>query len=154
MTMEGRITMRASAIVLFATLALCAGCGSEPAGPDPETMAGTWVATSAQFVRVASPPMTVDVIPMGGSLVLILAANGTFTLNFAFPGEGVDTRQGNWNASFDVLTLNYTPGAFGPRQFDLNLSGNTLTLRGADVDFEFVGHTAEPAKLNLVLTRQ
>jgi hypothetical protein len=154
MAEKGRIIMRSSEIVLLVTLVLCGGCSSDTAGPAPEALAGTWVATSAEFVRVASPAMAVDVIPLGGSLVLTLAANGTFTVDFAMPGDPVWSRGGSWEGSFDVLTLRYTSGGSGINEFDMTLSGNTLTLRGADVDFAFVGDHVEPAKLNLVLVRE
>ena len=51
-----------------------------------------------------------------------------------------------------MLTLNM--GSNNQMQFDATLSGNTLTLTGADRDYDLNDDgMPEPAKLNLTLTR-
>jgi hypothetical protein len=55
------------------------------------------------------------------------------------------------------LTLTFTSGRSGNQQFDLNLNGDTLTLTGADTDYDFPNDVINgpvPAKVNLILARQ
>jgi hypothetical protein len=54
--------------------------------------------------------------------------------------------------SQDMLSLNYAGGEW---QFDMVLSGNTLTLSGADGEYDFNDDDVDdPAKVNLVLVRE
>jgi hypothetical protein len=146
--------MRRHGWALVAALALVGGCDSDGATEPPAGLAGTWDATKVEFVRVANPSQKIDVVPLGGALTLTLAETGTFTVLVAFPGDAPWTTAGTWQASSDVLTLNYTSGLSGTHQFDMMLSGNTLSLNGAHTEFEFVDEVEEDALLNLVLSRR
>jgi len=63
---------------------------------------------------------------------------------------------GTWSSSSEVFTIRHSEGGNTIAwQFDWNLSGNTLTLSGADNELDFDGDDlGDPAKLNLVLVRQ
>jgi hypothetical protein len=129
----------------------CGGDGGT--GPSPETLVGTWGATKAEFVSVASPSTKVDLVAMSGTVQLVLTAAKTFTLTVTVPGAPDEVSAGTWSSS-DILSLTFTSGHAGTMQFQLNLSGNTMTLSGADAEFDFnQDGVDEPAKLNLVLQR-
>jgi hypothetical protein len=147
--------MRLRDVAVLAVTGLCAACGSDSGpGPQAEALPGTWIATQVEFVKVASPGTAVDIVPNGGSLALGLAVDGSFSEELTLPGQAAWVMAGTWHASIDVLTLTYAVGRAGDSQFELELSGDTLTLRGANTDFAFeAGGSAEPAKLNLVLAR-
>lgn len=134
--------------LMFALVAACGG--SSGTGPD---LSGTWNATNFEFVSVASPGTKVELVAAGGHAVLVLKADKSYTVTSAPPGGGDTTTSGTWTSSSDVLTLRET-GIGGDMQFAYTLSGNTLTLTGADGEFDFDGDGAmEPAKMNVTATR-
>ena len=131
--------------------AAAAGCGGDQTGPSPSTLAATWNATSAQFVSVANPAQMAELVGMGGSVMLTLTANNTFTLTTMSPGHPMEQLTGTWSASVDVLTL--THGS-GNTQFDMTVSGNTMTLRGAHGSFDVNGDNVdEDVTMNFTMTR-
>ncbi len=142
---------------LVAVTAGLVACGSSSTGPDPATLVGTWQATQAQLVAVSNASITIDLVnDLGGTVELVLAADKTFTLTITLPGEPVDQSAGTWVSS-DILTLTFTSGRSGNQQFDLNLNGDTLTLTGANTDYDFPNDVIAgpvPAKVNLILQRQ
>jgi len=141
----------------FVGLAVGAGvaCGGDGgAGPSPQSLVGTWGATKAELVMVSNPSTKVDLVAMGGTVQLVLTTANTFTLTVSMPGEPLEQSGGTWSSG-DVLTLTYTSGRSGNQQFDISLSGNTLTLTGADTDYDFDDDGVyEAAKVNLALLRQ
>ncbi len=123
----------------------CSGDGSNPAD-----LPGTWTASKMQFVN--STYGTVDLVSRGGSATLVLNSNKTYTTTVRMPGQPDDVTTGTWNASSDVLSLVESPTS--QMEFDYVLSGNTLTLTGADAPFDFNGDGyEEPAKLNITASR-
>lgn len=131
--------------------AAAAGCGSDQTGPSPNTLAATWSATSAQFVSVANPAQMAELVGMGGSVMLTLTANNTFTMTTMSPGHPMEQLTGTWSSSVDVLTL--THGS-GNTQFDMTVSGNTMTLRGAHGSFDVNGDDVdEDVTMNFTMTR-
>jgi hypothetical protein len=137
-------------VALLGAVGACGGDGGT--GPSAASLAGTWRATQAQLVSVANPSTQVDLVAMGGTVRLVLSDAQTFTLTVLMPAEPDDITTGSWSSSIDVLTLTYGSGSM---QFDMTLSGNTLTLTGANGDYDFNGDdTDEPAKISLTLTRE
>ena len=148
--------MRRLAIVVLALLGAASACKSNGngTGPSPAELTGTWDATKIEFTQVASPFTKVDVVPTGGSAVLVLVSGGgcTFTITATGGPDGVFT--GTWSASSDLLSLDLAGPFFNTTwEFDMTLSNTTLTLSGADTDFTFAS-TPEAAKFGLVLTKQ
>lgn len=142
-------------------MVLAAACASalvacdDGTGPSAEELAGTWNATKAELVSVANPSIRLDVVALGGTVQLVLNENKTFTLTSTLPGEPAEVASGTWSSSVDQLTLTFTSGLSGDMQFDMALSGDTLTLGGADDDFDFNDDgVEEPAKVYLTLARQ
>jgi hypothetical protein len=147
--------MRRFAIALFVTSSIAAAAcgGSSPTAPSAETLAGTWRATRAEFVSQAN--VRVEVVSRGVVLVLVLAAGGSGTLTVTEPGAAAEVFTGTWHASTDVLTMTWTSGLHGNSQFDMTLSGNTLTLSGGHVMYDVDGNDVDDeAVLNITLVRQ
>ncbi len=55
------------------------------------------------------------------------------------PGQPAEVSSGTWSASADVLTITWTSGQRGNAQFDMTLSGNSLTLTGGHVAYDLNG---------------
>ncbi len=139
-------------VVLSLLLGAAFACGDDSAGPAASEITGTWQATKVEYVSVAQPSVSVDLIAdEDWSATLVLGANGSYTFTRTPPGGQPLVDTGTWELDGDVL--NVAPAGTQFRlQFDIALSGNTLRLSGADVEYAFNG-SAEDAKLNLVLTR-
>jgi hypothetical protein len=137
-------------LALTAVLAVGAACGDQgPAIPD---LVGTWDATKLEFTRVANPSQKVDVIALGATFWIALDADSTWLAVVTIPLSTPDTTTGTWSAGTDVVTLQ-EDGATGNQQFDYVLSGSTLTLTGANVDYDF-GTGDEPATLDVTAVKR
>jgi len=141
--------LRGLSLLLFGGAALA--CGSDGVGPSPDEIAGTWTATKMEYVSVSQPVQTVDLIDEGGTATLALNANGTYTFTVTPNGEPQTVDTGDWELDGDIMTV-LPDGTTFQLQFDVALAGNTLTLTGADAEFDF-GSGDEDAKLNLELVR-
>jgi hypothetical protein len=133
--------------------AACHGDGGT--GPSPASLTATWQATKAEFVNIANSSNKVDLVATGGSVVLVLTEGKTWTMTIRAPGDPDDVRNGTWSSSTDVLTLAFSGSFSGEMQFDMSLSGNTLTLSGGHTPFDVNGDGSdEETTLTLVLARQ
>ncbi len=154
---------------VFATLVVAivaVGCGgsdssggssSSPTGPSgssaPQGLEGTWKATKAEFVSVATSSKRVDVVAHGTTVTLALTG-ANFVLTMTDPGQAPNVTNGTWTSSSDTMALR-PAGMTWSWQFDMALSGNSLTLNGASVEFDFAANGAyEQARLYMTLARQ
>jgi len=144
-------------IALVAAL-LISSCGDTTA-PPPESLVGTWNATSVELVSVANSAVRVDLVAdLGASVMLVLAEDNDFTLTVTYLGEepggpwGTSSEvTGTWSST-DILTLQTSPTS--QWQFEIELDGDALTLTEADTSFDFdEDGMQEDAKLGLDLTR-
>jgi hypothetical protein len=139
-------------LVVTLAAALAAACGGGGSGAAPAELAGSWGATRLEFVSASAPATRVELIVQGASLTVVLSAGGTFDETLQVPGEPEEIRSGTWSATGDVLTLNYSPT--NQMQFGYTLAGDTLTLGGADGEFDFDDDGSdEAAKVNVTLIR-
>lgn len=139
---------------LAVTMAVAAGCSSDSTVPSTDDLIGTWRVTKLEFVNVANQTNRVDAIALGGNATMVLNVDHTFSLIATLPGEPTETVAGTWTSSQDTFSM-FPTGMSGSWVFDMSLSGNTLTVSGANVDFDFNDDSVdEPAKLNLVMVRQ
>ena len=146
--------MRKAVLIILAALVILVfgSCKDSSTGPSPQGLTGTWQATKAEYVSVANPSTKVDIVAQGSTVTLVLDTS-TFTLTITDPGKAPKVTTGTWTSTTDTMTLEPS-GMSGGWTFDMTLSGNTLTLSGANVLFDFGGTgTVQDAKLNLVLTR-
>ena len=143
-------------LVAPALAALSAGalaCGGSSTGPAPAELVGAWTATKVEYVSVAVPTQNVDLVAQGSTVTLEILDNHTYVFTVATPSLPDDVSTGTWSASSDIFTVTVT-GMSGEQQFQMSLVGSTLTLSGADVDYDVNDDgTDEPAKLSMVLTK-
>jgi hypothetical protein len=130
-------------ILLISAATIAASCGGgsssdsgSPASPSTQaTLAGSWKATKAEFVSASNSGVRVEIVATGTTLTLTLDSAGTYTQRIVDPGQAGQTTTGTWSASRDTLTLK-PAGITGDIQFDMTLSGATLTLSGGHVAFD------------------
>ena len=133
------------------------GSGSSPTSPSgtptPTGLQGTWKATKAEFVSVASSTKRVDVVAKGTTVTLALTGSD-FVLTMTDPGHPGNVTSGTWTSSSDTMSLK-PAGMTWSWQFDMSQSGNNLTLNGASVEFDFAANgVVEQAKLYMTMVRQ
>jgi hypothetical protein len=148
--------MRPGLRISLAVLLALAACGDDGGtAPDAGELTGNWRATKIEYASVANSSQKVDLTTLGVTVTLTLNAGSTYLLITTAPGQAAQTLSGTWTANRDVLTLKWTGQFSGEMQFDMALSGTSLTLSGADADYDFNGDDQDdPAKLTLVLVRQ
>jgi hypothetical protein len=150
--------MRTLPWTLLALVALSTACGKEdegPTGPSSASLDGTWRATRAEFVSLAPPTRSVEVIANGMTVTLQLPAAGNYTLTLTEPGAPAQVITGTWTASKDELTLNLSAPFTGEIQFDYVLTGGTLAIRGGHMPFTFDDNVGpEESIVNMTLVRQ
>lgn len=144
--------MRNAAGMVIAGLVLAAAACSDSGAPPTDAFVGTWNATKMEFTRVADTTEKVDVITLGVTFRITFAAADTWQAIMTAPLTQPDTTSGTWTASLDLLTLQETGQAFSV-EFQFVLSGNTVTLTGGDVEFDF-GTGDEAATLSITATKQ
>jgi hypothetical protein len=138
----------------LALLALSLACSDGGNAPSPSTFAGTWDASKLEFTNTSNTSQKVDVIALGATLVVVIESSGDYQSTLTLPGDPPEVTTGTWSASSDVFTMKET-GSSGDRQFHWSMSGSTLTLSGANTDFDFDNNgTSESAKLTVVLVRR
>lgn len=146
--------MTKNLVVLLTAAAVlgAAGCSSSTTPEDLESLVGSWSATEAMFTSAGDPGTSVEVIAEGTTMVLTLN-DSTFTLTITEPGEDPEVAEGTWSASAEIITLDWTSGFSGETQFEYDLDGDTLTLSGGHVEFEFTPGSPEEAILDMILVR-
>ena len=128
-----------AAIAVFAAVG-CGG-GGGPASPGFPLLEGTWTAIKAEYVSVADPVRTVDIVARGSTVSLVLRES-TFTLMITDPGEAPEVTVGYWTASGATLTLSPV-GTTTPWVFTIYQNWDTMVLVGAHVLFAFGGSPEE-----------
>jgi hypothetical protein len=131
---------------LVAGLALA--CGSDVAEED---LVGTWNATDFVFSNFDDPVVDFDVLGMGGEVTIVIRADGTYTITLTLPDSDPLVEDGTWVLNGDQLT--FDEGTVDESAFDISLDGNTLTIHGEDMEFDF-GDGDEPAQLDATFVRQ
>lgn len=125
-------------------------CKSDSTGPSAASITGIWQATKVEYVSTTGLG-SFDVVDHGGSATLMLNTDKTFSYLCTLGTDTVENLTGTWDVT-DVLTLNMGPN--NQMQFDASLARDTLTLTGADREYDLNDDgMREPAKLNLTLTR-
>ncbi len=137
-------------LTLAAIGVVSAACGGGTSSPSTQSFAGTWNASKYELVSTSSPATSVNLAAQGVSASLVLNADNTFRTTLAIPGQPDEVSTGTWSASGDVLTLRQSAPFNSTFEFNYVLSGNKLTLTGADSEWDFnADGTPEPAKLNV-----
>lgn len=170
------------AIALFgAVLGLgCSGDGDNgngTTGLQVSDLAGTWTATKWEYVQVGNPSVTEDVILLTFGATINVNADGSYQGSLTVPGVGTIPFAGavtiTNSASGSTLELGFSTlipvGAPGcetttpdtcqilldpasPFDFDVTLSGNTLTLEGSNYSWDFLTDNPDGGSLTTNLT--
>ena len=138
-------------LLLAASLGAC----SDSTGLDPDDIAGTWVASVWVFTNPANTSQTADIMALGGSFMLVLNADGTFTSTIQEPGDDLpDVDTGTYEVVGSLITIAES-GQGSPTGFQAVRNGDsmTLTTSGEDFDWDDDGQD-DPASMRLVLNRQ
>ncbi len=144
------MTARMSTLGLGLLVGVLSTCSKESTAPSAESIVGTWSATKVQYASTTGLG-TVDVIALGGVGTLVLNEDRTFQFYCALGQKTIENVVGTWDVS-DGLTLTISPT--NKMQFDATLSGNTLTMTGADRGYDFDNdNELEDAKLSMTLKR-
>lgn len=143
--------MRNRILILSAAALLCTvACWLD--NPHPKDITHiSWTATKAEFTSVADANKKVDIIAQGGYLTVVFAEDGTFTLRMSKSGGAAEESAGDWAVSSDVMSWFWRSRYTGKTQFDYSLSGDTMTLTGGHIPFDFTPGNFEEATLNLIL---
>jgi hypothetical protein len=158
--------MRALFAILIVVATVAGGCGSNggssggsssPAAPSgsstPQGLDGTWKATKAEFVSVANSSRKVDVVSQG-TVVTLVFSGSNFVFTIADPGQSPNVTNGTWTSTRDTMSLKPN-GVTWSWQFDMAQNGNSLSLSGASVEFDFAANgVMEQARLSMTLVRQ
>ncbi len=150
-----RLMRTLSTTVLAA--ALVVGCidSTDPDNVSEDDLAGVWTATQFVLASTADPSVTVDMISLGGTFVLTINADGTYSEAGVFPGDPPEVESGSGTYVIQGTNLILTEDD-DPEPFTVAfvLSGNTLTLSSTDESFDFdEDGVEEAATLEMVLTR-
>jgi len=145
---------RATAIVLLLAGSLTA-CDNkdDKVGPKPSEITGTWSATMVEYVNKSAPSTRVDLIALGGAATMAIHADKSWVFVIAESGQPPDTTTGVWNLDGDMFEVTPTGMPFS-WMWVAALSGNSLTLTGADMEYDFDGdQVMEQADQNTALVK-
>jgi hypothetical protein len=141
----------ASLLGLSALIVLVSSCG-DGTGVDADELVGTWDATMLEFTNPANPAQQVDLIVEDWTYVITLNADSTYDAVLDDPDGPPEAISGVWEASVDVFRMKDDTEPWW-QEFDMSRSGNTLTLTGADLNWDF-GEGDVSAKLDVVLVKR
>jgi len=115
---------------------------------------GTWEGVEVLFISLPDEADTVDVIPDGGSLTLIIDDDGRYGLALSLPGDLPALENGTVFIDEGRLILIGDSPLSDTLIFIFELTGNTLILSGnGEYDFDGDGND-DPAAIEAELQRQ
>ena len=137
-------------LTVLAAGLLAVGCG-ESTGLDSESLAGTWVATSAVLTNPANTSQTVDLVSEGFRITFVIESDGSVEGIFEFEGT-VDQDSGTLTVVGNEVTLVLDGD---PSTGTISRSGDTLILNLiTGIEWDFDGDNLdEPATLLIVLEK-
>lgn len=136
-------TQRVCTALLLALIGV--GC-SDPLGPPPDQIVGSWTSTGFEFISKEGLGR-VDAAAQGYRADMTLAPDRTGSLVFTLPSTPGWSWVGPWEIDGDLFRL-------GGQGADIVLKSGTLRLTGFDALYDFDADTElDPAKMNLVLVR-
>lgn len=125
--------------------------GGNGKGVTRDDLAGTWNATSIVFTNTENPQESIDVIPGGASMKLVLHADGAYAITSVIPPDDpLDGDIGTYGVSARTLTLKSSDGS--AEMFAIARQGDTMMLTLDDV-FGFVEDVEELISQVITLTR-
>lgn len=150
--------LRWSGVAAVALLAALEGCGKDnEVGPKPAEIYGSWRATQVLYVSKTDPNVRVNLCDSAGCWArLEIQSDHNIQYMLKRPRVYPDTTTGTWQLDGDLFKM-YPTGAGWYWTWDIQLSGNTLKLTGADMRWDFdsdgLFEDSEEADQDMVLTR-
>jgi Lipocalin-like domain len=140
-------------IIVILSVAALPGCGKDKGvGPEPSEIYGTWSATKVEYVSKTNPSMRVNLCDsVGGGATLVIESNQNITYILRCTHVAPDTTLGTWKLEGDLFKM-YPAGTPWDYTWEITLSGNTLKLEGADMEWDF-GGGLEQADQSMFLIR-
>lgn len=142
------MTVKLPRVICMAALLGGMACGD---GLAPADLAGTWNATTMQFIDQEDPSRPpIDVIAQGAEFSITFFADGTLRTTFIEDGN-TETTTGIYSISGSTIVINDGVAKGGTIQ----RSGDTLTIElFSGIEYDFTGDGApDPADLRMVLVR-
>lgn len=149
------IRARSGAGALLALLLMSgAGCGKDNAvGPKPSEIYGNWTATNVEYVSRTTPQTRVDLIALGDTVRVSIREDHRWIYVHTKPGGPPDTTFATWKLDGDQMEIDPDDWPWN-WMYDVTLSGNTLHLDDADMEYDFDDDgTGEMADQFLTLVR-
>ncbi len=136
-------------------LAAAVGACSDSTGLDPDDIAGTWVASVWVFTNPANTSQTADIMALGGSFMLVLSADGTFTSTIQEPGDDLpDIDTGTYEVVGSLITIAES-GQGSPTEFQAVRDGDSMTLTTSEEEYDWNDDQVDDAaNMRIVINRQ
>lgn len=130
------------------------GCGKDnEVGPKPTEITGNWRATKVEYVSRTAPQARVDLIAQGDTVKVAIGDDHLWVYVYTRKGGAPDTTTGTWALNGDLFKVNPDDFPFD-WIWDVTLSGNTLHLDDADMEYDFDDNgTPEMADQFMTLVR-
>ena len=122
------------------------GCG-DSTGVTEADLVGTWNATAFKYSDFGDPVMDFDIIGMGGSVQIMIAANDAYTVTVTIPLVGPQVINGTWVLQSGNKLILTDAGETDGVEMTVSISGTTLTVHSTDLMFDF-GSGEIPARLD------
>lgn len=146
--MNGRM---AAVLVCGLTAGLACG-GDGGGGPSQSELVGTWQVVKCEYV--STQVGTIDLIAGGGTGTLLLTADDTIKID-VIPATGAPVHFVGTYEIDGIDLMRVTPaGVTWYWAFDMNLSGNHLTLKNGAAEYDINNDgTPDQAKWNMGMTK-
>jgi hypothetical protein len=142
---------RCAALALAVALPACSETGVEAVD-----LVGVWDATKFEFEATSGDPViTVDLLTMNFTVTIEINEGGTYEITTTFLGGEPEVVTGTWVLEGGDLLILTESGETVGDEFDVTVSGTTLTVRSTDLTFDFdEDGTDEPALFEAIFTKR
>ncbi len=155
-----RLLRAISVLAVVGTLAV--GCSESTSSEEDITigdLVGTWTAQSVVYTAVGNPTQQYDLVAGGGSLTMVITADGTFTGTTILPDVMTWEYTGTLTVLNKTLTQDFDEEGIPTLTWTITaFADNSLTIGGAQGPWDFsddqVFNPVTTASINTVMTRQ
>ncbi len=155
-----RLLRAISVLAVVGTLAV--GCSESTSSEEDITigdLVGTWTAQSVVYTAVGNPAQQYDLVAGGGSLTMVITADGTFTGTTILPDVMTWEYTGTLTVLNKTLTQDFDEEGIPTLTWTITaFADNSMTIGGAQGPWDFsddqVFNPVTTASINVVMTRQ
>ena len=147
-----RVTMKTSSLGIALLASVAIGCNDSTGTASAGDLVGQWIASAYTVTSVANTSTSAELVGMGMTLTFTFTEM-SYTGVVTFPGEPTENFSGTYTIDGQLLILDEADQP-NPETMTYILSGNVLTLSGADTyDFDD-DQQEDPATFVLVMDKQ